>query len=111
MPVRPRSMHFRRPDPAFMAVRAWWKSTCRRLNRRDRQEVSVKKIIGLSVLICVAAFAQEKGRGGGRPAAVGGGHIPARGPAPAQASKPARAATPARGQQAPAVPENRIRAD
>jgi hypothetical protein len=77
---------------------------------------TVKKIIGLSVLICLASFAQDKGRGGqsqggGRPAAVGGGHIPARGPAPARPSQQARPATPVRGQQAPAVPENRIRAD
>src|ERR1035438_9443891 len=77
---------------------------------------TVKKIIGLSVLICLASFAQDRGRGGqsqggGRPAAVGGGHIPARGPAPAPPSQQARPATQVRGQQAPAVPENRIRAD
>jgi hypothetical protein len=76
----------------------------------------VKKIIiGLSVLICVAAVAQEKGRGGeqhggGKPAAVGGGHIPAHGPAPAPAGRAQRAPEPARGQPA-AAPENRIRAD
>src|ERR1039457_2877599 len=56
----------------------------------------MKKIMGLSVLICVFAFAQDKGRneaprGGGHQAAVGGGHIPARGPAPAKASEPAGA--------------------
>ena len=76
----------------------------------------MKKIIGLSVLICVVAFAQEKGRGGaprggGPPAAVGGGHIPARGPAPAQASRPARASTPARGQQPNAAVENHVAVD
>jgi hypothetical protein len=76
----------------------------------------VKEIIGLSVLICVAAFAQDKGRGGeprggGRPAAVGGGHVPARGPAPAPASRPARDSTPARGQQPNAAAGNRIAVD
>jgi hypothetical protein len=70
----------------------------------------MKKLLVLSVLICVAAFAQEKPRGGqshgaGRPAAVGGGHIPARGPAPAKASKPAR------GQQPAAASENRVAMD
>jgi hypothetical protein len=79
--------------------------------------VDVKKLIGLSVLICVAAFAQDRGRGGeqrggGRPAAVGGGHVPARGPAPAPAARAPRDSTPARGQQQqPAATENRIRAD
>jgi len=70
----------------------------------------LKKTIGLCVLICLAAFAQEKGEqhGGGRPAAVGGGHIPARGPAPAKASKPARAPVSAPGQ---AAPQNHIAAD
>jgi hypothetical protein len=50
----------------------------------------------------VAAFAQNQNkgaggqqRGGGRPAAVGGGHVPARGPAPTKASAPARAQAPA----------------
>jgi hypothetical protein len=88
-----------------------------RVQRRDfAREVFVKKIIiGLSVLICVAAVAQEKGRGGeqhggGKPAAVGGGHIPAHGPAPAPAGRAQRAPEPARGQPA-AAPENRIRAD
>ncbi|MGB7720628.1 MAG: hypothetical protein WBL65_12055, partial [Bryobacteraceae bacterium] len=58
--------------------------------RRDiAMEVCVKKIIGLLLMMCVAAFAQQdKGGGkqpqrGGHAAAVGGGHIPARGPAPA----------------------------
>ena len=61
----------------------------------------MKKVIGLSVLICVAAFAaQEKDRGGARGGArgpeVGGGHIPARGPAPTAAAP--------RSQPAPAPP-------
>jgi len=76
----------------------------------------MKRIIGLALLICVAAFAQQKGRGGqshggGHPAEVGGGHIPAHGPAPAKASKPARAATPARGQQSAAATGNHIAVD
>jgi hypothetical protein len=76
----------------------------------------MKRIIGLALLICVAAFAQEKSRGGqshgaGHPAEVGGGHIPAHGPAPAKASKPARAATPARGQQPAAATGNHIAVD
>src|ERR1017187_2898575 len=90
-----------------------WPSACK---TPTEECTKVKKIIGVSVFICLASFAQKKGRGGqsqggGRPAAVGGGHIPARGPAPAQPSQQARPATPVRGQQAPAVPENRIRAD
>ena len=62
----------------------------------------MKTVIGLTLLICVAAFAQNQNkgaggqqRGGGRPAAVGGGHVPARGPAPTKASAPARAQAPA----------------
>ena len=77
--------------------------------------MSVKKIIGLSVLICVAAFAQDKGRGGaphggGHPA-VGGGHVPARGPAPAKASQPARSSTAERSQEPTAKPENHVAVD
>jgi hypothetical protein len=62
------------------------------------EEANVKKILGLYVLMCVAAFAQRGGesRGGGKPAQVGGGHIPAHGPAPVKASKPARNSAPAR---------------
>jgi len=65
------------------------------------------------MLICAAAFAQEgragEPRGGGRPAAVGGGHVPARGPAPVKASN-ARSSTPARGQGAPSA-EHQIPVD
>lgn len=73
----------------------------------------MKKIIGLSVLICFGTFAQDRGRGGeqhggGHRADVGGGHIPAHGPAPAEASRPARNSAPARSQPAA---ENRITAD
>jgi len=62
-------------------------------------------VLGLSLLMCVAASAQDKGRaeeprGGGHRAAVGGGHIPARGPARARASRPATTAA-----------ENRIAVD
>jgi len=75
----------------------------------------MKTLIGLSVVICVAAFAQRGGEsrgGGGAPqggghAAVGGGHIPAHGPAPAKAAKPARA--PAQAAQ-PAT-ENHVKVD
>lgn len=51
----------------------------------------------MSVLICVAAFAQQKGGapGGGKKPEVGGGHVPAHGPQPAKASKPPQAARPA----------------
>ena len=79
---------------------------------RSRREGFVKKILGLTVLICIAAFAQEKGRGGephgGHPAEIGGGHIPAHGPAPAPAARPT---PPARGHENAAVPENHIRVD
>ncbi len=62
----------------------------------------MKKIIGLSILVCVAAFAQRGEQKGGSHATVGGGHVPARGPAPAAAAKPAppHAAT-----------ENRVKVD
>jgi hypothetical protein len=82
----------------------------------------MRKIARLSVvtcaaalLTCVAAFAQDRGnggapRGGGRPAEVGGGHVPAHGPAPAKASAP-RASTPERGQPRTAATENHIAAD
>jgi len=67
-------------------------------------------VLVLPVLFCVAVFAQEKGRGeesrGGHSATVGGGHIPARGPAPA-----AQASGHSRGQQPSAPAENRISVD
>ena len=73
----------------------------------------MKKLVVLSVLVCVAAFAQDQGRGGeqrggGRKAEVGGGHIPARGPAPARASKPARGSSVQGQQQSNASVENHI---
>jgi hypothetical protein len=77
----------------------------------------MKTIIGLSILISVAAFAQDQGRGGnqnqrgGRPAEVGGGHVPTRGPAPAQASRPSPMPAAARTQQPAAQPQNRIAID
>jgi len=85
-------------------------------------EVVVKKITLLSVLtcasvlVCATAFAQERGRGGearggGRPAEVGGGHIPPRGPAPARAARPAPAPAAARAQPAARANENHIVAD
>jgi hypothetical protein len=82
------------------------------IHRQDiAMEVCVKTIIGLSLMMCVAAFAQQdKGGGkqpqrGGHAAAVGGGHIPTRGPAPARASAPARA------QQSAPVTENHVKVD
>lgn len=53
----------------------------------------MKKILVLSVLICaIAAFGQERARGAQqRPAArpeVGGGHVPAHGPAPVRNARP-----------------------
>jgi hypothetical protein len=78
----------------------------------------MNKIVVLAVLICVAAFAQDKGdkgRGGGSPGggrqAVGGGHIPAHGPAPARASKSSRTSNSGRAQQSNAAVENRIAVD
>ena len=66
----------------------------------------MKRIIGLSVFVCLAASAQDK-----EPAAVGGGHIPARGPAPAKAAAPAPASTPAQGQPNTVRAGNFIAAD
>ena len=73
----------------------------------------MKTLIGFFLaflLISIPAFAQNRGdaRGGGqsRPApGVGGGHIPARGPAPAPAARPAPAPTPMRqeGRQQPGI--------
>jgi hypothetical protein len=74
----------------------------------------LKTILVLSVLICVAAFAQERGQGGqqhggGHPAAVGGGHVPARGPSPAPASRAPSA--PAHNQQPNNAQGNHIAVD
>ena len=74
----------------------------------------MKKLLMLSVMLCVAAFAQERGKseaprgGGGHPAAVGGGHIPARGPAAATVSKSGR---PSKGQESRSGNENRLAVD
>jgi hypothetical protein len=56
--------------------------------------------------MCVAAVAQDK-----EPAAVGGGHIPARGPAAAKAATPAPASAPAQGQPRTGRAENFIAVD
>lgn len=75
----------------------------------------MKKLIGTSLLLCLIAFAQsafaqnKKAAGGGRPAEVGGGHVPAHGPAPAKPSGTAR--RPAAGSQAPAAAQNHVNAD
>ena len=73
----------------------------------------MKKMIGLSVLMCLTAFAQRGGaqHGGGGHPEFGGGHIPARGPAPARASSPSRSSTPARGQESRSATENHVRVD
>ena len=67
----------------------------------------MKKFLVLALFVCVAAFAQERGReqhGGGHPE-VGGGHIPAHGPGPT------RAPMPEHGRPAQAATENRIERD
>jgi hypothetical protein len=74
----------------------------------------MKRLLTVSVLIGVAAFAQEKGRGGGgKPPEVGGGHVPARGPTPtkAPAHAPAPAPAPARAAEPAPTGGNRIAAD
>ncbi|MGC9999259.1 MAG: hypothetical protein ABSE21_04105 [Bryobacteraceae bacterium] len=74
----------------------------------------MKKLLMLSVMLCVAAFAQERGKseaprgGGGHPAAVGGGHIPAHGPSAAPVSKSGR---PSKGQESRSGTENRLAVD
>jgi len=89
----------------------------KRSERREiAREIGMKTIVVLSVLVCVAAFAQDRGRGGGsrgggRAPEVGGGHIPARGPAPARAAKPSPMPAAARNQQPAAQPQNRIAGD
>jgi hypothetical protein len=48
--------------------------------------------VGVFLICCVAAFGQERRSSGSqRSPGVGGGHIPARGPAPARAQAPSRA--------------------
>jgi hypothetical protein len=81
------------------------------------------KIIRLSVLACAAtllisgpAVSQERARGGGshsgeRPAEVGGGHVPPRGPAPARAPRQAPAQPQQHAEPAPRVEQNHITAD
>jgi hypothetical protein len=68
----------------------------------------MRKFIGLSALICTAAFAQHAGEthGGSHPA-VGGGHIPAHGPTAA----PARSSTTARAQGSGNATENHVAVD
>jgi hypothetical protein len=68
----------------------------------------MKKTIGLSILLATAVFGQQ--HGGAKPQ-VGGGHIPAHGPAPApaRAQAPARAPAAARD-RAPARPQEPARA-
>jgi hypothetical protein len=64
----------------------------------------MKRLLGLSVLFCIAAVGQHGGAShgqGGHPQ-VGGGHIPARGPVAA----PKRALTPVRAQDSRASSEN-----
>jgi hypothetical protein len=82
------------------------------------RELSMKTIVGLSLMICVAAVAQGRGENhgqhdGGRPAEVGGGHVPARGPNPARESRPSAmpAAAPARNQQPAAQPQAHMTPD
>ena len=63
------------------------------------------------LLISIPASAQSKGRAKTRPApGVGGGHIPAHGPAPhpgpAPAARPSRTVVPARPQGVPEPPRN-----
>lgn len=70
----------------------------------------MKKIIAISLFACVAAFAQQN-RGHAPVAAVGGGHIPERGPAPAAHAAPEARPAPAPASRggAPGHDENRIR--
>jgi hypothetical protein len=59
----------------------------------------MKQFLTLSFLICAVALAQDRGQreeshGDGRAPAVGGGHIPAHGPAPAHPSNAPRGGRP-----------------
>jgi hypothetical protein len=79
------------------------------------REDCVRTNLGLTVLACligVAGLAEEKTaapHGKSRPAEVGGGHIPAHGPAAAKPSKSPRTSAPAPGR--PVATENRIAVD
>ena len=70
-----------------------------------------KRNLGLLLLICVAAFGQhcDGPHGGGGHAALGGGHIPSRGPALARASAPARVSS--LGQDSRSATENHLKVD
>jgi hypothetical protein len=62
--------------------------------------------MGLSALICLAALAQDN-----QPAAVGGGHLPAHGPALAKAGEPMRVPASAPGRRSGARSSNFIAED
>ena len=55
----------------------------------EAEYTKMKRTVGLLVIVCLAAFAQDK-----QPAVVGGGYIPSHGPAPASPCAPAQASTP-----------------
>jgi hypothetical protein len=72
------------------------------LQAESTKGVCMRKTIGLAVLvgtICLPAFADNRDHGGkpagGRPPAVGGGHIPSHGPARSKPDNPGRAPRPA----------------
>jgi hypothetical protein len=75
----------------------------------------MRKIVLLAAVMCVAAWAQDKGdkgrggesRGGGHEA-VGGGHVPAHGPAAANAGRSDRESPARDRQQSTAAAESRI---
>jgi hypothetical protein len=85
--------------------------------RTIAKEVGVRKLLVLSVIlvgVAALALAEQRGgkpSGGSHPPAVGGGHVPAHGPAPAKVSKAARPSAPAGGQQRPEATENHIAVD
>jgi hypothetical protein len=71
------------------------------------------KLIAILLVVCIAAFAQQREKEkGGAPATVGGGHIPQHGPPPARAqAAPQRAPEqrekePQQRAQAPEQPQN-----
>jgi hypothetical protein len=74
----------------------------------------MRKIVLLAVVICAAAWAQDRGdkrggesRGGGHEA-VGGGHVPAHGPAAANAGRSGQESQARGRQQSNAPAENRM---